>query len=336
MIQLSEIKDIHLEISSLCNARCPECPRNFRGYPLNEGYIETNLTLESCKHIFSPEFISQLDHLMINGNFGDAVMNPETPDIVEYFRSHNDAIIIEISTNGSARDREFWQRLAKSKAVISFCLDGLEDTHHLYRQNTNWKTILKNAKIFINHGGEAIWKMIKFEHNEHQIADCEKLSKKLKFTKFELFDHGRNVGPVYDKHGKLVHVMGDFQGDPSFEINFFKKTNLPPIDLVSFFADQEYKKTITCFTKKYKSIYVSSTGEVSPCCWTGFSPATYGHGEYLGGTNQQLIPLIKNNNALVYTLEECIKWFNAVEETWNIEKFEDGRLVCCNNACGSV
>ena len=99
MIQLSEIKYIHLEISSLCNARCPECPRNFRGYPYNDGYIETNLTLESCQRIFTPEFVGQLDHLMINGNFGDAVMNPETPEIVEYFKSHNPRIIIEISTS---------------------------------------------------------------------------------------------------------------------------------------------------------------------------------------------------------------------------------------------
>ena len=335
MIQLSEIRDIHLEISSLCNARCPECPRNFRGYPYNDGYIETNLTLESCKRIFTPEFIGQLHHLMINGNFGDAVMNLETPDIVDYFKLHNPRMVIEISTNGSARGKEFWQRLAKSKVIVSFCLDGLEDTHHLYRQNTNWKTILHNAKIFMDAGGSAIWKMIKFDHNEHQIAACEELAKELKFTKFELYDHGRNFGPTYDKHGKLLHVMGKYQGETSFEINFHKRQHGPRTALPDFFANTENKKSITCFTKKYKSIYVSSTGEVYPCCWTGFSPSTYGHGEYLDGINQQVAPLIKNNNALVYTLEECVKWFNAVEESWAKSSFEEGKLVCCSNNCGS-
>lgn len=335
MIQLSEVRDIHLEISSLCNARCPECPRNFRGFPYNDGYIETNLTLDSCKRIFTPEFIGQLHHIMINGNFGDAVMNPETPDIVEYFKSHNKRLVIEISTNGSARDKEFWQRLAKSKVIVSFCLDGLEDTHHLYRQNTSWQTILNNAKIFMDSGGSAIWKMIKFDHNEHQIAACEELSKELKFDKFEIYDHGRNFGPVYDKHGKLVHVMGNYQGEINFEINFHKRRNDPRTSLPKVFATTKNKKSITCFTKKYKSIYVSSTGEVYPCCWTGFSPSTYGHGEYLDGINQQLVPLIKNNNALVYTLDECINWFNAVEESWAKSSFEEGKLVCCNDNCGS-
>jgi MoaA/NifB/PqqE/SkfB family radical SAM enzyme len=176
MISYDQIREVHLEISSLCNARCPLCPRNFRGYPYNDGYIETNLTLDSVIRIFSSKFLKQLHRIYINGNFGDAVMNPETPAIVEYFKLHNKDLIIDISTNGSARDRSFWQKLAKEKATVLFCLDGLEDTHHLYRQNTNWQTILNNAKIFIDAGGNAIWKMIKFEHNKHQINACKNLS----------------------------------------------------------------------------------------------------------------------------------------------------------------
>ena len=69
MIPYHDIKHIHLEISSLCNARCPLCPRNFHGYPYNDGYIERNLTLQDVKHIFQPTFIKQLTGIMINGNF---------------------------------------------------------------------------------------------------------------------------------------------------------------------------------------------------------------------------------------------------------------------------
>ena len=53
MYKLSDIRDIHLEISSLCNARCPLCPRNFHGYPYNDGYIERNLTLDDVKKILN-------------------------------------------------------------------------------------------------------------------------------------------------------------------------------------------------------------------------------------------------------------------------------------------
>jgi MoaA/NifB/PqqE/SkfB family radical SAM enzyme len=333
MIAYDQIREVHLEISSLCNARCPLCPRNFRGYPYNDGYVEANLTLDNTQHIFSPIFLKQLTRIWINGNFGDAVMNPETPDIVEYFRSHNKDLIVDISTNGSARDQEFWIRLAQANASVYFCLDGLEDTHHLYRQNTSWTTILNNAKIFIDAGGQAIWKMIKFKHNEHQLEDCKNLSKQLGFTNFELVDHGRNQGPVFDRHGNLQHVLGEYQGETSFEILFHKKrTDIILLeDIVPYVT---YHPKINCYTKQAQSIYISSTGDVYPCCFTGFNPRTYGKGEYYEAVNTQLASLINNNNALEHSLQECIQWFNKVENSWDKDSFEAGRLVCCNDNCG--
>ena len=333
MISYDQIREVHLEISSLCNARCPLCPRNFRGYPYNDGYVEANLTLDNAKHIFTSTFLKQLNRININGNFGDAVMNPETPDIIEYFRSQNKNLIINISTNASARDKSFWQRLAQAKVNVLFCLDGLEDTHHLYRQNTNWKTIIKNAKIFISAGGIAVWKMIHFDHNQHQIDDCKKLAKQLGFTDFELVDHGRDSGPVYDKQGNLLHILGNYQGETRFEILFHKKkTDMVLLEDIAPHLIQ-YPK-ITCYTKQARSIYISSIGDVYPCCYMGFNPKTYGKGEYHEAVNAQIAPLIFKNNALEYSLDECIQWFSHVEKSWAKDTFEDGRLVCCNDNCG--
>ena len=53
MILYNDIKDVHLEISSLCNASCPWCPRTFWGYPYNGGYPEVNLTLDHAKKILT-------------------------------------------------------------------------------------------------------------------------------------------------------------------------------------------------------------------------------------------------------------------------------------------
>ena len=94
MILFEDIRDVHLEISSLCNAACPWCPRNFWGYPYNGGYPEVNLSLGQCERIFNPSFLNQLTSIRINGNFGDIVMNPEGADIVEYFYNHNKNIKI--------------------------------------------------------------------------------------------------------------------------------------------------------------------------------------------------------------------------------------------------
>jgi MoaA/NifB/PqqE/SkfB family radical SAM enzyme len=334
MYKIIEVKNVHLEISSLCNASCPWCPRNFWGYPFNGGYPELNFTLENARHIFTPEFLKQLTGITVNGNFGDAVMNPQTPEIIEYFRSHNKNLSIEISTNAGARDAKFWTRLAKTQARVLFTLDGLADTHHLYRQNTLYEVVIKNAQTFIEAGGYAIWKMIEFDHNKHQIKACRELSESMGFKNFMLFNQGRNIAPVFDKNGILTHVLGNYTGEKEFSILFHKK--LTDEVLLEDIIDGRSPSPIKCMVKQQRSMYIAANGDISPCCFTGFYPHTYGKGQYHQAANAQLKSIMKKNNALQYTLEECLEWFTEVEKTWDIDQFEDGRLVICNDVCGSI
>jgi MoaA/NifB/PqqE/SkfB family radical SAM enzyme len=333
VIKYEDIRNVHFEISSLCNASCPWCPRTFWGYPYNGGYPEVNFTLLQAKKVFTTNFLQQLTSIQINGNFGDIVMNPEAPDIVDYFLNVNSKLDITISTNGSARDQNFWKQLAKPGVTVLFCLDGLEDTHHLYRQNTAWATVIRNAQTFIKAGGRAIWKMIEFDHNQHQIEQCQLMSQQLGFIDFRLINDGRTTAPVFNNRGELTHVLGNYVGEKNFEVLFYKKTT-NQILLEDIITDRIPSKSISCETKNNKSIYISSTGDVSPCCWTGFYPKTYGAGQYHEAANAQLIPLMTKNNALEYPLKECIEWFNQVENSWNIPTFEQGRLVICNDVCG--
>lgn len=331
-MSVDSVRDVHLEISSLCNASCPWCPRTFWGYPFNNGYPELNLTLDNVKTIFSTDFLKQLTSININGNFGDIVMNPDGADIVEYFRHYNTDLIINISTNGGARNADFWTKLAKANAHVLFALDGLENTHHLYRQNTLFGTVIKNAKTFIQAGGKATWKMIKFKHNLHQVDECRLLSKTIGFANFNLIDQGRDIAPVFDRNGNLTHTLGDYAGEREFKILFHKKVN--DIVLLEDIVDNRIPAPIDCEVKKQRSIYIAANGDVSPCCYTGFYPQTYGAGQYHQAANAQLQSLIEKNNALTYTLAECIEWFSEVEKSWSIPTFEAGRLVICNDVCG--
>jgi MoaA/NifB/PqqE/SkfB family radical SAM enzyme len=334
MIDYERIRDVHLEISSLCNASCPWCPRTFWGYPYNGGYPELYLTLTDAKKIFQSDFLAQLQSIRVNGNFGDIVMNPDGADIIEYFSKKNPDLKISISTNGGARDPVFWQRLARAGAQVAFALDGLEDTHHLYRQNTVWKTVIKNAEIFIRHGGDAVWQMIRFKHNEHQIAQCRQMSESLGFNKFFVRTNGRDTAPVFDRHGDLTHVLGDYQGEREFKILFHRKLN-DDIMLEDIIVNRQPKKNIQCETQKLGSIFIAANGDVSPCCYTGFYPRTYGKGQYHQAANAQLIPLMAKNNALSYDIKECIQWFAEVEKSWSQHDYSQGRLIICDDNCGS-
>jgi MoaA/NifB/PqqE/SkfB family radical SAM enzyme len=341
MYNIEDIQEVHLEISSLCNARCPECPRNYRGFPYNDGYPETNLTLAQAQKIFEPLFLHQLQTILINGNYGDIVMNEEAVDIVRYFRQHNKTADIYISTNGSARRDNFWQELAELDCKIEFDLDGMADTHTLYRQNTNWNTVIKNAKTFIDAGGYAVWKFIKFKHNQHQVNDCEELSKQLGFSVFKVVEEGRDQGPVYDKQGELVHVLGDWThhwdgvDHKTVEPYIAKRKGEMLLfdDIAQYFTPA---KQINCEVKKTKSVYITANGEVYPCCYLGFYPKTsVGFGEQLEVLNKQLRPLIDNNNALEHPLSECIAWFNEIEKSWSCSTYKDGRLMKCDQQCGA-
>ena len=50
---VEDIRKVHLEISSECNAACPKCPRNLCGYPHNDGYEEHSMTLAEAQKIFN-------------------------------------------------------------------------------------------------------------------------------------------------------------------------------------------------------------------------------------------------------------------------------------------
>jgi MoaA/NifB/PqqE/SkfB family radical SAM enzyme len=333
MIAYSNIRNVHLEAATLCNAACPWCPRNFWGYPHNSGYPETYLTLDQAKKIFSRDFLEQLTSIDINGNFGDIVMNPQGADIVEYFLSVNPALDINISTNGSGRDSQFWSRLGSQKINVMFCLDGLEDTHHLYRQNTSWQRILKNANTFITAGGVAVWKMIQFDHNQHQIDQCQQLSQELGFSRFVLTTSDRTVAPVFDHVGQLTHMLGDYQGEKSFPVLFYSKQH-DEVLLEDIVTNRQPRKKLSCDTVNRQSIYIAANGDVSPCCFLGYYPRTYGQGQYHQAANAQVAPLMTNNNALEHSLETCVQWFQNVQQQWSKTTYQDGRLVICDDCCG--
>lgn len=329
MYTYTDIRHVHLEVSTLCNAKCPLCPRNFRGYDYNLGYPEVNLTLKDAETIFTTDFLKQLNYININGNFGDAVMNPEVPEIIKYFKNVNPNLIITLCTNGGARNSNWWLELAKTGTRVIFDLDGLEDTHSLHRQNTLFKTVLKNAKTFIDAGGIAEWKFIVFDHNRHQIEQCRQLSKQLGFETFDMVDHGRDTTAVYNNSGNLSHLIGkptDVQETVFKQLNNTIEWKEKPSNYSSYATETD---NIKCKVTDNKSVYISANGDVYPCCWTGNYPKTY----KLTG-NTQIKELANNNNALDVGIKNAIHWFDSVKQSWDKKTYKEGRLFICDNECG--
>lgn len=328
MLKLSEIRRVHVELTTRCNARCPMCMRNYRGMDYNSGYPDTELTLTQFQHIVDP-VIHQLTHANFNGNLGDFASAKDALEIVEYLVSHN--IAVNINTNGSLRTKTWWQKLASPNVTIGFALDGLADTHALYRQDTDWDRIIENAQAYIDAGGRAVWRFVPFDHNRHQEDQCRQLAKDMGFAEFENIYDGRDSGPVFSRTGEYSHKIGTDPG-PADHIPQIKDLVQSHITWFDHRTVQSHKDVpdlkLRCQHKIKQEIYIAADGSVYPCCYLGFYPDTMHH-----PGNLQTKELVSENNALEYDLEHCLNWFDRVEQTWARNSIADGRLYQCVNSC---
>lgn len=326
MLELNQIRALHIELTTNCNARCPMCMRNYRGYNYNSGYPITELSLPEIKKIFSITFLDQIKYINFNGNLGDFGLAKDAVEIVEYFLQNSQAKI-QIETNGSMRSPSWWATLSNPRIQILWALDGLADTHGLYRQDTEWQRVIDNAQAHIRAGGNSVWKFIPFEHNKHQLEQCRSLSKELGFADFVIYDQGRNQGPVFSRKGEFSHWLGTPQSQvPDLgemlesHVTWFDNNKVPNWIRESAPIDCEHLRT--------KELYIAADGTVYPCCWLGFYPESMNQ-----AGNSQFRHMVKKNNALKYDLNTCISWFTEVEKSWDKKTMRDGKLYSCMNNC---
>lgn len=330
VLTLDQIQQIHVELTTRCNARCPMCLRNFRGFDYNSGYPLTELTLNQFKQIFTQPILQQLSRgVNFNGNLGDFGLARDAIDIVEYLIQND--VLVHINTNGSMRSPEWWQQLALPRVSIAWALDGLADTHGLHRQDTDWNRIIQHAKAFIQAGGRAIWKFIKFNHNQHQIEQCRTMARDLGFAAFDLVDQGRDRSPVFARTGEFTHWIGDPWTSQTPEVKPMLESMIIWYDSKTIKHDKDTTQLdLNCVHITTKEIYLAADGSVYPCCFLGFYPQTMQHAD-----NHHIKELVYENNALEHGLERAMQWFDRVQQTWQKPSIAQGRLYTCVNSCAS-
>ena len=318
MFNLDQLKSIHLEVTSKCQARCPMCPRRINGGMLNPMITLDEISLVKFKTWFDIDFVKQLNDFNLCGNLGDPIIAQDTLEIFKYLRQHNPNITLIMHTNGSARNTAWWQELAQTGVRVTFGIDGLVDTHKLYRVSTDWDQIINNATNFIKSGGIAFWHMLVFKHNEHQIDDCRNLSIQLGFKEFTIKHTSRFANdrlPVLDDSGKTTHTL-------------YPTTK--SLDMISKVRSAviEIKPVISCKSVKNKQIYISSDGNVSPCCWTDFSWILHKQDNRIDYMDK--IGVIPNLNTM--SLKDIFDsgFFNKISNTW-----DNDPLMECSKQCGS-
>jgi hypothetical protein len=249
---VGDIKWLHVEASSKCNAWCPACPRNDHGFGLAPGLVEQDLTPTRFKEVVSG--LDKIECVQFCGNLGDPIASAHINELISIAKRYVKKI--QIHTNGSIRNAAWWHDLAQQLVDVEhdvwFGIDGLKGTHEIYRQGTDFDKIIENAKSFIEAGGTATWQFIPYQHNEHQVIDCLKLSQKIKFKQFKMVKSYRNQTTA--KHYKT---------GMEFEL-------LPSKSLAQLTNIDAIKKTVlaeNCMHISIPSLYLSASGHLSRCCY---------------------------------------------------------------------
>lgn len=361
MFNFNKIDEYQVELTTYCNAACPQCPRNINGGRVNPHLKLEHLPRSVINQAFTTELCNRLRQVFFCGSYGDPIMHPDFLDILWDFRQKSPKLWLYMHTNGGAHDTEFWQEIAyiiNGYGQIDFNIDGLEDTNHLYRRNTDFNKIIKNAKAFIDAGGRAVWNFIVFEHNQHQIKQAEQLSKELGFDKFLYRSTGRFLNhktmatfdewPVVDRNGNKIYSI-----KPTTSVEFTNRSinNLPALqekyeDFTDYFKNVEIK----CDSLTHNRVAINAHGLVLPCnmlnhnlydarfydddvmpCSNSLSTVNNKNqvAEFIKQHDEQSLN-IKNNS-----LEQIFKstFWPALEKSWSCNSFPE-RIFECALTCG--
>tara|TARA_B100001057_G_scaffold313989_1_gene314111 strand:- start:1013 stop:2227 length:1215 start_codon:yes stop_codon:yes gene_type:complete len=320
IIDKDKLDWVQVDLTARCQAMCLECARNIEGVTVNPYIGKSNtwdMPLEIFQKAVTPSmFKSNLKKILLNGNFGDPCIHPNFLNIADYvvqsvLNSHDrNNFNFTVATNGAMFDNEYWAKVGKTLSPLSghkvqFALDGLEDTHSIYRRNTKYEDIIEHVKSFTEHGGKAVWQFIIFEHNVHQVDEARKRASDLGMefrlvgdpnmnsggarsyqntvdnlrTEHKETDSNVRVGQQTKKQKEVVvskvknesikkaesHIQTEAVKKVNESTNTHKNLN-PSVKDINDLLDTA---KISCQYYENKGMYIEYDGTVWMCCWTG-------------------------------------------------------------------
>lgn len=355
-----KIDEYQLEITTYCNASCPQCPRNISGGRVNPYMPLCHLDREVIDKAFTKSLCQRLRQIFFCGSYGDPIVHPKFLDILRDFRKKNPTLWIYIHTNGGAHDQNWWTELAEiinGYGKVDFGIDGLEDTNHLYRRGVKFKTVTDNAQSFIKAGGKAQWNFIVFEHNQHQVKKAKILSNLLGFESIIIRKTGRFLDhqtldetsswEVKPKKGESysinVPTVDEYRNNSMKRLSNLKK-EYP--DIKKYFDTTPIK----CDACTGNKVSITAEGIVLPCNFfehnlydARFFDRSIAPGandlHFVNGKNQVKEFIEQHNkdklNIKNYSLEEIFKneFWDELVNSWN-KTLDQGRIFECAFTCG--
>lgn len=168
--------DMQIETTTRCTLKCPACSRTQFSDLFNRPYPHYDVDINLLFKFFDCPGGRKLNGFSLEGDYGDSIYYPKLFELIDRFRSTKNFRIV---TNGSYRDAKFWKELCSRLGpndTIVFSIDGLSNTNHLYRVNSDWTSIMLGIDIVSKTNIKLQWQTNIFNFNYDQIDEIKKIA----------------------------------------------------------------------------------------------------------------------------------------------------------------
>lgn len=266
---------INIEISSLCNARCPQCDRtNLQTGKAEDWLTEEYWSLEFFEHCFPKDVISHIRRFVICGKHGEPLSNPEFLEICQYIIENSNAEIA-VNTNGSLKTEEWWWNLGVicgNRLTMTFAIDGCtQEMHEYYRVNTDLNKILNNMNTLASTNAIAESFTVLFKHNiDHYeeikqmcLANGSSKHTQIESTRFTFDEpYSMQFNTQYGETRLLERITKEHDGIIATDRRReFRGVN------VQYAKKEREDLTIDCDSLRKKSLNMLINSQVYPCCF---------------------------------------------------------------------
>ncbi len=332
----SNIK-VFLDISTFCNAGCPQCHRtDSNGLGKVDWLPLVQWDLATFQKAFSPEDLQYINTFKFCGTFGDPVMCKELDKIFKYIIDNSETTI-SVDTNGSIRNEDWWWNvgvMCSNRHNVVFAVDGKDqEMHNKYRRFTDLEKVLSNMETLSMTNAIVHSQSVLFKHNQEYKDELTALVKKngsVRHTfvisdRFDRVDNGKDV--FIDENGKE---------------DYFERADheILPKGYVAGTKNNILSNEIICrWAKPRNEIVVNPDGQIMPCCYhanahymhrQGITNEMNKHDVYSKGYNKDL----KKYNVFHSNLTDILnsEWFTkTLPQSINSDK----PIKQCEKQCSS-
>ena len=277
--------DIMLDITTRCNAGCPQCHRTDpMGLNKASWLPDINWSIEQFKQALPEKIAKHIYNFDFCGTWGDCLTNQDMLPIVKYIREVAPEATININTNGSLRNEDFWWELGVAggkNLSITFAIEGTtQKMHQQYRQFTFLDKILNNMDIISNTPARIRTQCLVWKHNENHLDEIEQMCIEhgsLRHHVVATDRFGREVEYKFSykgKEDKLEKTEIDFKDEEySKQLDrrrFIKQTTKMSVNKKEVIEKIKKKKEvmkIVCEWGGNNKVVINPDGQVLPCCF---------------------------------------------------------------------